>query len=103
MVAAAESAKATFPGTNGRIAFYSDRDGNNAVFRMNPGGTISENLASSSTSDYDPAYSVDGKNIAFVSERDGNSEIYRITSAGRSLTGLTFNTANDVVPSWQPV
>ena len=103
MVAAAESAKATFPGTNGRIAFYSDLDGNNEVFRMNPDITISENLASSSTSDYDPDYSADGKKIAFLSERVGNSEIFRMTSAGRSQTRLTFNTANDVVPSWQPV
>jgi WD40-like Beta Propeller Repeat len=103
IAAASEPAQAAFPGTNGKIAFVTNRDGNEEIYTMNPDGTSQVNLTRSWIH-YDrfPAYSPNGKNIAFQSNRDGDSEIYRMTSAGTSPTQLTVNSAEDAWPSWGP-
>ena len=109
IAASSEPAQAAFPGTNGTIAFLSDRDGNFEIYSMNPDGTSQVNLTRSSADDELPAYSANGENIAFVSDRDGNEEIYRMTRTGTLQTRLT-NTANpeafwlafDGLPRWSP-
>jgi Tol biopolymer transport system component len=102
--ASLEPAHAAFPGEDGKIAFQSDRDGNNEIYTMNANGTGVQRLTNNSARDEDPAYSPDGKNIAFQSDRDGGFfEIYRMSSTGTSQTRLTFNAADDVRPSWQPL
>jgi Tol biopolymer transport system component len=99
-----EPARAAFPGTNGKIAFFSDRDGNGEIYRMNTDGTFQQNLTNSSTgNDVFPAYSPDGTKIAFLSDRDGNREIYRMSASGGSQTNLTQNSAHDEAPTWQPL
>src|SRR5215211_252835 len=77
-----------FPGTNGKIAFDSDRDGNSDIYSMNPDGSNQTNL-SRSVGDIAASYSASGKKIAFSSARDGNSEIYSMNANGTLQTRLT--------------
>ena len=97
-----EPAQAAFPGTNGKIAFVSARDGNFEVYTMNTDGASQVNLTRSSALDFSPDYSADGQNIVFQSTRDGNSEIYRMTRTGPLQTRLTINTAIDGAAAWSP-
>ena len=72
---------AAFPGTNGKISFSSDRDGNREIYVMDAAGTNQTNLTNSAAQDYEPAWSPDGSKIAFRSDRDGNGEIYVMDAA----------------------
>jgi Tol biopolymer transport system component len=75
-------AEAAFPGSNGKIAFSSNRvttnnpTGDFEIFIMNPDGTGIEQLTSNTAADYDPAFSADGSKLAWTSQQDGNPEIY---------------------------
>jgi hypothetical protein len=105
IAASSEPAQAAFPGTNGKIAFVTNRDGNLEIYTMNPDGTSQENISRSSATETVPAYSANGENIAFLSTRDGNGEIYKMTSTGTLQTQLTDNPAGDQdhAPSWGPL
>jgi hypothetical protein len=46
------------------IAFDSDRDGNQEVYRMAPDGSDTVNLTTNSANDFDPVWSPDGKFVA---------------------------------------
>ncbi|HET7458829.1 MAG TPA: hypothetical protein VFJ74_14365 [Gemmatimonadaceae bacterium] len=85
-----------------RIAFTSDRTGNQEIFTMNADGTVTTQLTNNSDPDYSPSWSPDGSKIAFVSERDGNAEIYVMNADGSGQTRLTNNSAYDLNPSWSP-
>jgi len=66
----AREAEATFPGSNGRIAFASDRttgegvnnpEGDFEIFTMNREGTGLEQLTENAALDFDPEWSPDGR------------------------------------------
>jgi len=96
-------AYAAFPGSNGKIAFHSNRDGDWEIFVMNADGSGQTQLTFNTANDAWPAWSPDGSKIAFASDRDGDNEIWVMNSDGSSQTQLTFNTANDYDPAWQPI
>jgi Tol biopolymer transport system component len=102
MLAATAAAPAAFPGTNGKIAFESIRDGNVEIFVMNADGTGQTNLTNNPAADDDPGFSPDGTKIAFVSTRDGNREIYVINADGTNPTRLTNDPADDIQPGFSP-
>jgi len=93
---------AAFPGTNGKIAFTTSRDGNDEIYLMNPDGTGQINITNNPAYDSTPAWSPDGTKIAFVSTRDGNQEIYVMNANGSGQTNLTQNAASDSAPAWSP-
>jgi Tol biopolymer transport system component len=97
-----EPAQAAFPGTNGKIAFTADREGNPEIYIMDPDGGAQSNLSHNPASDHDPAWSADGTRIAFTSDRDGNSEIYVMNADGTGLTRLTDDAAEDDEAAWSP-
>ena len=68
---AAGAPAAASTGVNGRIAFYSDRDGNGEIYTMNATGTGQIRLTNNAAEDTQPAWSPDGTTMAFTSERDG--------------------------------
>lgn len=100
-----QTASATFPGTNGKIAFISTRDGNHEVYVMNPDGSGQTNLTKNDAYDAHPEWSPDGTKIAFSSDRDtsfGDFQIYVMNADGSGVTRLTNNPGWDVEPSWSP-
>jgi Tol biopolymer transport system component len=90
----------TFPGANGKIAFHTNRDGNEEIYSMDPNGSNQTNLTNNPAYDVSASWSPDGSKIAFVSDRDGNYEIYTMNANGSGQTRITTNTVNDVQPSW---
>ncbi|MBI3460336.1 PD40 domain-containing protein, partial [Candidatus Acetothermia bacterium] len=85
-----------------KIAFASNRDGNQEIYLMNADGTGSVNLTQNKAEDFLPAWSPDGSKIAFVSTRDQNDEIYVMNANGSGQTRLTNNPASDWKPTWSP-
>jgi Tol biopolymer transport system component len=74
---------------NGKIAFVSNRDGNNEIYVMDADGSNQTRLTNNSADDSSPAWSPDGARIVFVSNRDGNFLIYTMNANGSSQTRLT--------------
>ena len=98
---ASPPAHAAFPGTNGRIAFASNRTGNSQIFSMNSDGTGQTNLSNTTSNDGDPEWSPDATKIAFDSNRAGNDQIFVMNADGSGVTQLT-NVDTNFQPDWSP-
>jgi len=117
----AREAEATFPGTNARIAFASDRTtgtgvdnptGDREIFTIKPDGTGLKQITHNTTDDISPVFSPDGQQIAYRSygtqdsNPEGDREIYRMSAEGSGSvhTNLTNNGADvdDRYPSYSP-
>src|SRR2546423_13332428 len=85
----APTTKATFPGTNGKIVFSSDRDGNPEIYTMNADGTNQTRLTNNSDTDDLPVWSPDLKKIAFVRFENSSHNIYVMNADGTYEQNLT--------------
>src|SRR6266487_5630689 len=85
-----------------RIAFRSQRDGNDEIYVMNADGTCQHNLTNDAVNDWSPAWSSDGTRIAFARFFDGNqfTDLAVINVDGSGLQRLT--TASGEYPTWSP-
>ena len=83
-----------------RLAFVSDRDGNNEIYVMDANGQNQTRLTDNDYWDGSPSWFPDGSRLAFMSNRDGNGEIYVMDSDGQNQTRLTDNDGWDWFPSW---
>ncbi len=102
---AASPAQATYPGTNGRLAYTFEKDGIWQIFSMDPDGTDIEQITHfrkpQSTGGVN--WSPDGTKIAFDSDRTGEGEIWTINADGSGLTRITHDpTVDDSGPVWSP-
>jgi TolB protein len=79
----------------------SDRDGDNEIYRVDPGGRVTP-LTHNHADDFGAVWSPDGRRMAFVSSRDGDPEIFVKNADGSGLRQLTRNTALDFSPAWSP-
>ncbi len=101
----AAPAQAAFPGTNGKIAFQTDRGGSTQIYTMSSGGTSQAKLTEVNSNNYDAAWYPDGTGMAFSSCcAPGTSalEIYAVNANGSGATRLTNNTSTDSLPAWSP-
>lgn len=91
--------------SNLRIAFVSNRRGNEDIYLMTPNGEADpvSNLTNNPARDWDPAWSPTGDRIIFNTDRDGHDTLY-VMSADGSNTGPLFSvdTHNDYDASWSP-
>ena len=78
-------------GASRQIAFVSDRDGNFEIYLMNADGSSQTRLTNNPATDFQPAWSPDGKKIAFTSM----AEVYVMNADGSSPTRLTYSS-----PDW---
>ena len=85
-----------------RIAFVSDRDGDDEIYVMDADGNNSTRLTQKAGFDWNLGWFPDGQRIAFVSNRDGDVEIYVIDADGSNLTRLTQNALLSSVPVLSP-
>jgi dipeptidyl aminopeptidase/acylaminoacyl peptidase len=97
---AAGQARAAFPGTNGKIVFETNRDGNEEIYTMNADGTNRVDLTRNPADDTDPRWSADGSRIVFASNRPGNYQIYTMNADGSDVTRVTHDGNDDRRPTW---
>ena len=90
------------PAPVGKIAFTSDRDGNQEIYIMAVDGSNQTRLTFDPAGDFTPDISPDGQKIAFTTERHGLYDIYVMGIDGSNPTRLTFDPAHDGSPSWSP-
>jgi Tol biopolymer transport system component len=102
LLAGAHDGRGAFPGSNGRIAFESERDGNAEIYSMESDASDQRRLTQNPAADTDPAWSPDGTQIVFTSNRDGNDEVYKMNADGTGQTRLTTSPGSDSNPAWSP-
>jgi Tol biopolymer transport system component len=93
-------ARAAFPGTNGKIVFETNRDGNEEIYTMNSDGTNRVDLTRNPADDTDPRWSADGSRIVFASNRTGNYQLYTMNADGSGVTRVTHDANDDRRPTW---
>lgn len=99
---------AVAPGSNGFIAFESNRDGGGdlELWRVQPDGTSLLKLTSNDVADRDPAWSPDGTKVAFIRDGCGGTcrNLWVMNANGTGQTQLTDEPSNvaDANPAWSP-
>jgi WD40 repeat protein len=84
-----------------RIAFRSQRDGNDEIYMMNADGTCQRNLTNDAVNDWSPAWSPDGTRVAFAFfDANQFTDLAIINVDGTGLQRLT--TASGEYPTWSP-
>ena len=93
----AGTAHATFPGSSGRIAFVSDRDGNHEIYVMNADGSQQIRLTATTEDERKPDWSPEGRRILY----DRNAYIHVLADDG-SFDVRSKSCFLDFDPSWAP-
>ena len=86
-----------------RIAFYSDRDGNEEIYVADADGRNQRRLTFSPGNDSEPSWSPDGSRIVFTSERDGTLNLWMMRSDGSDQRRFTdYRLGKAAIPAWSP-
>ncbi len=96
-------AHATFPGTNGKLAFGSARSGfpaDNDLYTMAADGTNQTRITTMNLDELNPAWSPKGAKVAFERANGLRSDIWISKPDGTGLRQLTTHAANDVRPAF---
>jgi Tol biopolymer transport system component len=110
LAAGGSPALGAFPGSNGRIAFESDRGGDLNVWTMDPdGGRLTNLTAGSAGAEFAPRWSPDGRKILFTTDRttaannpEGDVEIFVMNADGSHQKQITANIFDDENPTFSP-
>lgn len=85
-----------------RLAFASDRDGNEELYTIGVDGSGLMRLTEDPGRDGAPVWSPDGSRLLFISNRDGNWEVYSLAADGSGETRLTNDPGTDLNAAWSP-
>jgi Tol biopolymer transport system component len=83
-----------------RIAFQTDRDGDNNIYMMNSNGALQTPLTEDRADDIEPDWSGDGRKIVFSSDREGQYHLHIISESGTDLELLAPVKRDDRQASW---
>lgn len=95
---AATLAISTYPD----IAFVSDRDGNEEIYKVRLDGAQIVRLTDNPASDAGPSWSPDGTRLAFHSNRSGRNQLYVMDADGNNLAQILQDDGDDTWPIWSP-
>jgi Tol biopolymer transport system component/DNA-binding SARP family transcriptional activator len=84
------------------LAFDSDRNGNQDIYKMPATGGEPVQLTSDPRDDFMSSWSPDGREIAFYSYRRGTRRLQVISAEGGPQQDVTDSPANQRAPSWSP-
>jgi len=87
-----------------RAEFFETAYRESSLYLINADGTGQKSLTTVPGSDFEPAWSPDGRRIAFTSVRDGNEQIYLLDVNSLAITRLT-DASPDIEssqPAWSP-
>ena len=88
------------PKKPGKIAFTSERDGNQEIYVMHAFGSEPVNLTNHPANDSDPSWSPDGSKIAFLSNRDGPWNAFLMNSDGTEVRKISDHKGGQI--AWSP-
>ena len=84
-----------------RVAYSSDRTGNQDLYVMPIGGAAIQ-LTADPAPDWAPDWTPDGRDLVFYSYRTGNRELWVMPSTGGRAVQLTRNPGVDFISHWSP-
>ena len=84
-----------------RVAYSSDRTGNQDLYVMPIGGAALQ-LTADPAPDWAPDWTPDGRGLVFYSYRTGNRELWVMPATGGAAMQLTRNPSVDFVSHWSP-
>jgi Tol biopolymer transport system component len=94
---------ATWSPNGQKVAFYSDRNGNNDLYVVNRDGSGLIQLTWDKSADSAPSWSPDGTQLVFLSDRSGGTELWMTSLLGLNPTWqITFDKGLKGAPDWQP-
>jgi TolB protein len=86
-----------------KIAFNTNRDGNQEIYVMDADGSNPTNLTNAPDSVEGLAtWSPNGRRLAFYSDRPGKKDIFVIELSGGDWTNITNHPADDEFCTWSP-
>ncbi len=85
-----------------RVAFSSNRDGNNEIYVMNLDGSGMRRLTSHPAAEIAPTWNPAGTQIAFTSDRTGQPQIYVMNADGTNVQRLTTGESYADRATWSP-
>ena len=91
-----------FSSAGERIAFVTDRDGNQEIYVMSSEGTDPVNISNSGGEDFNPRATRSGARIVFVSTRDGSQDVFVMNADGNDQGNLSNDPSQDAYPAWSP-
>lgn len=96
------SDRGLFSSAGDRIAFATNRDGNQEIYLMSIDGLEPTNISNNGGEDFYPRSTRSGGQIVFVSTRDGSQDVFVMNPDGTDQANLSNNAAQDTYPSWSP-
>jgi hypothetical protein len=91
-----------FSNAGDRIAFTSNRDGNQEIYVMTVDGDEQTNISNDDGEDFYPRATRSGNDIVFVSTRDGSQDVFVMDADGTDQLNVSNNPAQDAFPAWSP-
>jgi Tol biopolymer transport system component len=85
-----------------KLAFDSNRDGNDELYVMDEDGANVRRLTNDLAADRHPTWSPDGTRLAFVSDRGGRNAVYLMNADGSNVTRLSNSPGDASDPVWSP-